>query len=52
MTYLFSSDLILSAIGIYLCGVATGVSGLVLLTFIYVGRGNQIYLSQTDDEEM
>ena len=52
MTFLFSSDLFLSVAGIYLCGVVSGVSGLALLTFIYVGRGNQIYLSQTDDEEM
>jgi len=52
MIFHFDSDLILSAIGIYLCGVVTGVSGLVLCVFLYVGRGNQIYLSQTDDEEM
>jgi len=38
----------MSAMGLYLAGVASGVSGLVLLTFIYVGRGNSIHISHED----
>lgn len=50
MIFPFDVDLLLSAIGIYLCGVVCGVSGLALLTLLYVGRGNQIIIVY--DKEM
>ena len=46
----FDADLLLSAIGLYLAGVVSGVSGLALFTFLYVGRGNQITIVY--DKEM
>jgi len=42
MISLFSTDLILSVVGLYLAGVVSGVSGLCLYVAIYVGRGKQI----------
>tara|TARA_R100000656_G_scaffold120992_1_gene95618 strand:+ start:2976 stop:3128 length:153 start_codon:yes stop_codon:yes gene_type:complete len=50
MIFPFETNLIVSAIGIYLCGVVCGVSGLALLTLIYVGQGNTICISK--DEEV
>ena len=46
----FPFDLILSAAGIYLCGVVSGVSALALLTLIYVGRGNSIVIKETNEK--
>jgi hypothetical protein len=50
MIFLFEKELIMSAVGLYLCGAVSGVSALALLTFIYVGRGNKIIIQKTDEE--
>tara|TARA_B100000953_G_C18030250_1_gene422886 strand:+ start:1683 stop:1832 length:150 start_codon:yes stop_codon:yes gene_type:complete len=47
---IFPFELIVSVAGIYICGVVSGVSALALLTFIYVGRGNSIVITKTDEE--
>tara|TARA_B100001123_G_C15229325_1_gene994485 strand:+ start:971 stop:1123 length:153 start_codon:yes stop_codon:yes gene_type:complete len=48
MIFHFDSNLLITAIGIYLCGVACGVSGLALFTLWYVGQGNKIIISHEE----
>ena len=50
MIFHFNAELILSVVGLYLCGAVSGVPALALLTFIYVGRGNKIIIQKTDEE--